>query len=66
MFAMTELTTLKLLAESERLEDPSSHDMCSRLIKRIENVERKTHKTLIKEGLENGKEESKQSQGEGH
>jgi hypothetical protein len=39
-FALTELTTLKSLAESERLLDPTVHDLCSRLIQRIENVER--------------------------
>jgi hypothetical protein len=39
-FALTELTTLKSLAESERLNDPAAHDLCSRLIQRIERVQR--------------------------
>lgn len=40
-FAPTELITLKSLAESERLNDPAAHDLCSRLIQRIDNVENK-------------------------
>ena len=40
-FALTELTTLKSLAESERLLDPAAHDLCSRLILRIERCLRK-------------------------
>ena len=40
-FALTELTTLKSLAESERLLDPAAHDMCSRLIHRIERCLRR-------------------------
>jgi hypothetical protein len=39
-FAPTELITLKSLAESERLLDPAAHDLCNRLIMRIERVER--------------------------
>ena len=40
-FAPTELTTLKSLAESERLLDPAAHDLCSRLIYRIEQCQRR-------------------------
>jgi len=40
-FALTELTTLKSLAESERLLDPAAHDLCSRLIYRIEQCQRR-------------------------
>lgn len=40
-FATTELTTLKSLAESERLLDPAMHDVCGRLIKRIDLVWRR-------------------------